>query len=534
MCSSVDQQKLLITALHDPSIFPHASNDWQLIETHISWVILCGPFAYKIKKALDLGFLDCTTLESRKFYCEEELRLNSRLAPDLYLQVVPITGTSTQPQLAGAGPAFEYAVKMQRFPPAALLSELVDHGQLLVGHIDQLVSQISDFHLNIPAATADMPFGEPEAVHAPARENFDQLQERVSNTVYLEWITRLQEWTESKYQRCNHILQQRKNSGFVRECHGDMHLGNMVMIADAPLIFDGIEFNPDLYWIDVMSEVAFLFMDLEHHGRRDYAFRFLNGYLELTGDYAGLQVFRYYLVYRALVRAKVASIRADQQKNSDAQSASIAEVEQHLQLALSNSRPPQPVLLVTHGLSGSGKSTLSARIAESMGAVRIRSDRERQRVWGRAHRDGKSAAIESGVYSRSVTGQTYAALEQLAEKVLEAGYSVIIDATFLAREQRQPFKVLATRLAVPIRILSFQAETEVLKQRITARQTEGRDISEADLRVLAHQLDDYTGLDTDEERDVVLIDTQLSCSGQEMLALINQSLDRSTGPGRHE
>ncbi len=531
---SVDQQKMLITALHNPSIFPHVSNDWQLIETHISWVILCGDFAYKIKKALDLGFLDCTTLDSRKFYCEEEMRLNSRLAPELYLQVVPITGTSTQPQLGGTGPAFEYAVKMRRFPPAALLSELVDGGQLRAAHIDQLSAKISDFHLNISAATADMQFGEPQSVHAPARENFDQLRERVSNTIYLEWIERLQEWTEREYQRCNAILQQRKKLGFVRECHGDMHLGNMVMIDDMPLIFDGIEFNPDLYWIDVMSDVAFLFMDLEHHGRRDYAFRFLNGYLELTGDYAGLQVFRYYLVYRAIVRAKVASIRADQQQNGVAQSASVAELEQHLQLALNNSQPQQPVLLVTHGLSGSGKSTLSARLAESMGAIRIRSDRERQRVLGKGLRDAKATAIETGVYSRSATAHTYEALEQLAEIVLDAGYSAIIDATFLTREQRQPFKALATRLVVPIRILSFQAEAEVLKQRITARQSEGRDISEADLNVLAHQMGEYTGLDTDEECDVVLIDTQLSCSGQEMLDLINKSLDRSTESGRHE
>jgi len=525
--SAVDKQKVLIASLQNPSIFPHESDNWQLIETHISWVVLSGCFAYKIKKALDLGFLDFTTLESRKFYCEEELRLNSRLAPELYLKVVPVTGTATQPLLGGSDAVIEYAVKMKRFPPAALLSELIDQGELGAEHIDQLFLQVSRFHLDIPAAPADTRFGIPEHVHAPAVENFCQLRERVSDPLYLEWLDRLQKCTDKEFHRCNRAFQHRKELGFVRECHGDMHLGNMVMIEDVPLIFDGIEFNPDLYWIDVMNEVAFLFMDLEHHGKRDYAFRFLNGYLELTGDYAGLQVFSYYLAYRAIVRAKVASISVDQQSNSEASFVSIELFEQYLQLALSYCLPQYPVLLITHGLSGSGKSTLSAMLAEHLGAIRIRSDRERQRVLGKGNRDGRSAGIDSGVYSKSATEQTYAALHLLAESVLGAGYSVIVDATFLGREQRDPFRRLATRLAIPIRVLSLRAEPEELKRRIIARQSEGRDISEANLSVLGHQLSNYEGLGADEEREVVIIDTHRSCSAQEMLALITRTFEIS-------
>lgn len=529
-----NQQQMLISALHDPSVFPHTSYDLQLIETHISWLILCGPYAYKIKKAQDLGFLNCTTLDSRKFYCEEELRLNSRLAPELYLEVVPITGTAIQPQLGGSEEAIEYAVKMQRFPFRTLLRDLIEENSLSAKHIDQLIVHVAEFHLKISAANEEVPFGEPNRVHAPALENFYQIRKCIEDPVNLEKIKYLQEWSDSEYQRRYQILAQRKQQGFVRECHGDMHLGNMVLIDDVPLIFDGVEFNPDLYWIDVMSEVAFLFMDLEHHGRRDYAFRFLNGYLELTGDYSGVQMLRYYLVYRATVRAKVATIRIDQHLESGSQSGSIAEFEHYLQLAVCYSRPQRPILLTTHGLSGSGKSTLSARLAEHLGVIRIRSDRERQRLLGKAERHGKAPDIEEGVYSSDATAQTYAVLEQFAAKTLEADYSVIIDATFLTRGQREPFKKLANRLGIPIRILYFQAEPAVLKQRVAARQDEGRDISEADLRVLAHQLDTYAGLDADEQYDTVVIDTQLPCSGREISALINQSLKNSGEPECYE
>lgn len=535
MFSPVEKQKVLIVALQDPAILPHSGNDWQLIETHISWVILCGAYAYKIKKALDFGFFDGTALERRKFYCEEELRLNSRLAPELYLRVLPIGGTPTHPQLGTKEGAFEYAVEMKRFPSHELLCELVDDHRLGVQQIDQLTNQVSDFHRRIRVASIDMPFGDPEQVHAPVVENFDQIRDLTSQVFDRELVSRLEAWSDGEYHRVYKVLQQRKKQGFVRECHGDMHLGNMVMINEAPLIFDGIEFNPELYWIDVISEVAFLFMDLEYHGRQDYAFRFLNGYLESTGDYRGLAIFRYYLVYRALVRAKVASIRSEQEPAGDVECRSKNEFDRYLQLAQSYSRPQHPVLLITHGLSGSGKSTYSSQLAEDMGAIQIRSDRERQRLLGRAGRgDGASAPIASGVYSPRATAQIYAELGRLAEITLTSGYSTIVDATFLTREQREPFRQLANRLGIPIRVLWFHADTATLKQRIIARQHRGRDISEADLGVLAHQLDNYCGLDGDEVSDVIPVDTQLSGSGQALFRAIKQFLITFPAPERYE
>lgn len=519
-----ETQRALVHALQQPSAFPHPVDCWQLIETHISWVILCGPYAYKIKKALDLDFLDFTTLEKRRFYCEEELRLNGRLAPQLYLAVVPITGTLEQPRVGGQGEALEYAVKMRRFSQQALLSDMLEDNRLNDTHIDRIVAQIAEFHLSIPSAATATPYGDPEHVHAPVLENFVQIRERTDNPRHAQWIAQLEDWAEREYQRRYQYFRQRKQQGFIRECHGDMHLGNMAVINDAPVIFDGIEFNPDLYWIDVMSEVAFLFMDLEDFGRRDYAFRFLNEYLEIAGDYPGLQVLRYYLAYRATVRAKIASIRLTQNPARDMQTLSTKQLERYLQLALGYQQPQRPALLITHGLSGSGKSTLSAPLAECIGAIRIRSDRERQRLFGKGTYQGDAASIGAGAYSDDATLQTYATLENFAEDGLESGFTVIIDATFLARSQREPFRALANRLSVPLRILFFHADIAVLKKRVSARQREAEDISEADLNVLEHQLEVYNGLDVDEQSDTVTIDTQLPLGRKEMLAMITQSL----------
>lgn len=519
-----ENQRNLIRSLQNTSVYPHDIDRFQLIETHISWVFLCGSYAYKIKKALNLGFLDFSTLDKRKLYCEEELRLNGRLAPELYLAVIPITGTPDQPQLGGSGEAFEYAVKMRRFPQEALLSYMQRQNRLATTHIDQIIAQVADFHQTIPAATAGTNYGDPDQVAAPVHDNFVQIREHMRDPPHLEWLDRMRAWAKHQYESCYEYYRQRKERGFIRECHGDMHLGNMAIVDDRVVIFDGIEFNPDLYWIDVMSEVAFLCMDLEYHTKRNFSCRFLNGYLERTGDYLGLRIFRYYLAYRAMVRAKVACIRLSQQTGRDLQSPDAQEFERYLRLALSYTQPQRPALFITHGLSGSGKSTLSGPLVEPLATIRIRSDRERQRMFGKGKRDGEAATMGEGVYSEDATRQTYAKLAELAEAVLESGYSAIIDATFLGRQQRDLFKQLADRLGVPIRILFFRADADVLRQRIRERQREGNDISEADLSVLEHQLAVYAGLDDDEQGYTVTIDTQSVSATEKILSLVNQSM----------
>lgn len=519
-------QQQLIQALQNPEVFPHPAENLEMIETHISWVILAGPYAYKIKKAVNLGFLDFSTLALRKFYCEEELRLNGRLAPELYLTVVSICGTPELPVLEEVGSAtsnipFEYAVKMTRFSQDGLLNTMLTEERLEPPLIDQIARRMAVFHQNIPAAGADTILGNADAVHQPVIENFTQIRERIKDKNTLRILDQIQQWSNQQHQRLYNTFSKRKSEGFIRECHGDMHLGNMALVNNELTIFDGIEFNDAFRWIDVMSEVAFCHMDLEDHDRRDYAYRFLNGYLESTGYYKGLAVFNYYLVYRAMVRAKVSSIRLQQEIDTNEP---IEEAEQefnnYLRLALTYTKQQTPSLYITHGLSGSGKSTLTQPLTEKLPAIRIRSDRERQRLFEEDKKNGKSD-IEAGIYTKDATRKTYVQLQQLAEGILTAGFNVIVDATFLKKEQRTPFKELAERLQVPMHILHFEASEESLRQRILSREQSGKDISEADLRVLEHQIDNYSPLDEDESDYSITIDTESIKSPADIYSLLN-------------
>jgi len=463
---------MLIDALLDPGRYPHSAKTVRLLETHISWVLLAGRHAYKIKKPVDLGFLDFTNLNKRCFYCHEEIRLNRRLAPQLYLDVVAIGGSPQQPVL-GALPAFEYAVRMRRFPNANLLDNLAAQGRLSSRHIDHLAATLARFHAGLPPAEPETIYGTPEAIAAPVRHNFQQIATLLDDP---EMLSDLQLASEQEYIRCLPLFEQRRRDGFIRECHGDLHLGNIVLLNRVPVPFDGIEFDPKLRWIDIVNEIAFLIMDLQHRGHADLAFRFLNGYLEISGDFQGLGVLRFYLAYRAMVRAKIAAIRVSQTASNSA----MAECRSYLALAGSSLRKGRPALIVTHGLPGCGKTTVSQAALEKLQAIRLRSDVERKRLFGLAIHESSGGNI----YSPQATQRTYAHLLQLAGELLELDFPVIIDAAFLQRAERLEFWTLARKLHIPFIILSVQTETTLLRRRIQQRQQLGNDASEADLAVL--------------------------------------------------
>ncbi|MGZ4969806.1 MAG: AAA family ATPase, partial [Methylobacter sp.] len=285
------------------------ANNCNIIETHISWVLLTGQYVYKIKKPVNFGFLDFSTLEKRRFCCNEELRLNRRLASELYLEVVPVTGTPDRPQLGGTDTAIEYAVKMTRFPSGQLLNEYAKLGQLNAETIDQLADSIAGFHEAVERTDESSPYGDSVNIKHWFDENFDHIRPLLATDIQKQQLQNIQQWGDCEWRSLADLMQRRKRQGYVRECHGDLHLGNITLINDKVIPFDCIEFNPMLRWIDVISEVAFLFIDLLHFGYEHYAYRFLNRYLQYTGDYEGLVLLRYYLVYRALVRAKVALLR---------------------------------------------------------------------------------------------------------------------------------------------------------------------------------------------------------------------------------
>jgi len=479
----------VINALREPKRYPHPVERVEVLETHISWVLLAGDYAYKLKKPVNLGFLDFSSLEARRFYCEEELRLNRRTAPQLYLEVVPITGSESAPQLGGKGEAIEYAVKMRRFPQEALLSRMAQDGALGEGHIDALARGIAAFHSRVARADAATPFGSAAEVLAPALQNFDQIEALIGADADVPELERLRAWTQEEHARLRAEFEARKAAGFVRECHGDLHLGNIALLEGVPTPFDGIEFNEALRWIDVMSEVSFLVMDLIDRKLPRLAWRFLNGYLEASGDYAGLSLLRFYLVYRALVRAKVACIR-DHQPGLDARAHGRAgrEYLEYLRLAQALAARPPRALIVMHGVAGSGKTSVAQQLLEAYGAVRLRSDVERKRLQGLEAQARTGSALGAGIYAADLTAQTYARLAALSGAVLEAGYPAIVDATFLAAAQRSAFAALAHKAAVPFVIAACEAPEAVLRERVATRERDARDASEAGLGVLAHQL----------------------------------------------
>lgn len=476
-------QQQLIEALRNPACYPHTAKSVRMLETHISWVLLAGRYAYKLKKAINLGFLDFTDLGARRFYCEEEIRLNRRLAPQLYLDVVAIGGSPQQP-LLGADPTIEYAVKMRRFATSKLMGSLLARGLVTTSHIDHLASTIARFHASLPPAPPDSAFAMLAAIRNPAIQNFEQLQSLL-NSADAKLLSQLRTASDSEYAACTPWLERRRQEGWIRECHGDLHLGNIVLIKDEPTPFDGIEFNAAFRWIDVMNEVAFLVMDLLDHNRADLAFRFLNGYLELTGDYQGVTVLRFYLAYRAMVRAKVSAIRSRQSDTQPAEEKkAMAACRGYLTLAATCLAKRRPALIITHGLPGCGKTTIAQAALERLQAIRIRSDVERKRLFGLTPLQASGSQVGKGIYNTETTQQTYDRLHQLARELLGAGFPVIVDAAFLKRGERAHFHALACELAVPFIILSVQASTSILRQRILQRRAQAKDASEVNLAVL--------------------------------------------------
>jgi aminoglycoside phosphotransferase family enzyme/predicted kinase len=508
----------LIEALMRPELYDHPVEGFRLIQTHISYVLLTGPFAYKIKKPVDMGFLDFSTLEKRRHFCEEELRLNRRLAPELYVGAVRITGSREAPVLNGPGPAVEYAVKMREFPQEAQLDRVLSEGRLRPEHIDGLAAQLAAFHRGIPAADPGKPFGSPEAVAKPVHDNFGPIRSQFSDSLEAQKLDWLEAWTGKTHRALTGDFLARKKDGFIRECHGDMHLANMVLIDDEVLIFDCLEFNENLRWIDVMSEIAFLTMDLDDRERPDFSRRVLNAYLEITGDYEGLRVLRFYQVYRALVRAKVACIRLGQAglSENDRRQAR-KQYRTYETLAETYTTAPAPWLAITHGLSGSGKTTLSQMLLEASGAIRIRTDVERKRLFGLAPDARTASGIDQGLYTPVATQRTYGLMADQARSVLSAGFPVIADGAFLKRDQRGTLRSVAEACGTPFIILDLEADESSLRTRLAERTRAGRDASEADLAVLKNQIATREILDQGERKFALRVDTENPFSVQPVL-----------------
>ncbi|MEA5417324.1 bifunctional aminoglycoside phosphotransferase/ATP-binding protein [Synechococcus sp. BA-132 BA5] len=476
----------MIAALLDPDAYDHPVERVDWLETHISWILLTGTFAYKIKKPVNLGFVDFSTPERRRWFCQEELRLNRRLAPDLYLGLSPIHGPPERAAFHGSGPTLELAVRMRQFPQSALLGAVLERHGLSDSLLEGLADDLAAFHAAAAVAGPDDPYGAPELVKAPAAANLEVLE--ACGLVPEPDVAALRQWTDDQFERLQPIFAGRRSQARIRECHGDLHLGNMLLEGERLRVFDCLEFSPELRWIDVISDLAFLVMDLEHRERPDLGAVLLNRWLGRCGDYAGLLTWRWYRIYRSLVRAKVCALRLGQQALDASESVLLHhDLERYLLGASRATATPAPALVITHGVSGSGKSHRARQLCQRQGWIQLRSDVERKRLFG-LWGQGAAPSLQGDPYRPEVSALLYDQhLPEQAGRILAAGMSVVVDATFLRRGQRQRMAELARQRGVPFLILACISSKEQAQRRLVERQARGGDPSDADGAVLEAQ-----------------------------------------------
>ncbi|MBS0454221.1 MAG: AAA family ATPase [Proteobacteria bacterium] len=439
--------------------------DARVVETHISWILLTPGFAYKVKKPVRLPFLDYSTLARRKRLCAEEVRVNRAMAPSLYLGVVRIAGSALGPQIDGNGRVLEYAVRMRRFADGALFSERLAAGKLQPADVDGLAALLAEAHEKAPVrrkagSRAANPHGRALAALDGAGPLFSPAQQKY-----------LKRWFDEGVAALGGVWRRRLRRGRVRECHGDLHLANAVDLDGRAVAFDAIDFDPALRWIDVAEDAAFPAMDFAAQGRADYCWRFLNAWMDAMGEHESAGVLRYALAYRALVRAQAEYMRGGR----------TAQARSYARAALAWSRPAPPRLVITHGLPGTGKTFKSQLLLEREGAIRVRSDVERKRLFGLGALES-SQARGLDIYAGEVTARTYERLLELARGILLAGFTAVIDAAFLMRHERDAARELARECGVPFEILLCEAPEPVLRRRLAGRVN---DASEANAAVLA-------------------------------------------------
>jgi uncharacterized protein len=518
----------LITGLLRPEAYAHrVIEPIRLVETHVSWVLLTGEFAYKVKKPLRLSFLDYSTLARRRALCEEEVRLNQRHAPDLYLGVSVIGGPAEAPLVDGPGSPLEYAVRMRQFDAGEELGALLAADAVTTEEMARLGVDIARLHENAAQAPPDGGYGHPGTVRRVTMDNFAELRRLPECVTEPGALERLEAGVTDEFSKRQQLMLSRRDADRVRECHGDLHCGNVVRWHGRLTPFDGIEFDPALRFIDVVNDIAFLTMDLAERGRADLRHAALQAWCESSGDFTGLSLLPYYECYRALVRAKVAALGALQAPMpSTRRDDAVAICRRYLDWAGGRLAPRRPVLVLTCGLSGSGKTWLARAIAPPLGALHVRSDVERKRLAGlEPHQDSRSEP-DGGIYTLEFNARTYQRLEECAVAALAGGESLIVDAAFLRRGERRRFLDLASAANAHAAIVHCHAPDAVLRQRVASRSAAHSDASEAGIDVLARQPSYWEGFDELELARVLEVDTGAARAAEDALAGLRARLAR--------
>jgi aminoglycoside phosphotransferase family enzyme/predicted kinase len=470
----------LIEALSDPRAYPHSAETVEVRQTHISAVFLAGPFAYKVKKPVDMGFLDFSTLEKRRHYCEEEVRLNRRLAPAVYLGVVPVIRRGKTLHIGGGGEAVEWAVKMTRLQDNATLEALLRRGAVAPALVEALARKVARFHASAEGGEHVAKFGRFEVVGANARENFAQAAAQVGTTVHAAVFERLKILTELELDRRRLFIEDRARRGAPRDTHGDLRLDHVYCLPDHDqpddmAVIDCIEFNERFRYADPVADMAFLVMDLAFQGRRDLARVFAAAYFREAGDEEGRGLLPFYTAYRAVVRAKVEGFElVEAEIDAAERETALVRARAHWLTALAELEEPRrrPCLLLVGGLPGTGKSTLARGLAGRTGFQVIRSDVVRKEL---ATGVGRQEDVYTDIYTPAWDDRTYAECVRRAERLLFEGRRVLIDATFRQERMRRLVLDAAHRWAVPALFFLCEADPGAVRARLERRRGDASD-----------------------------------------------------------
>ncbi|MBZ0221096.1 MAG: AAA family ATPase [Candidatus Methylomirabilis sp.] len=485
----MDGPARLIEGLLRPEAFPERPSEIELRQTHVSYLLFTPDFVYKIKKPVDFGFLDFTTLEKRRFFCEEEVRLNRRLAPDAYLGVSAISEEDGAFFMGGPGNAIEYAVKMKRLDNGKCLSTLIASDRATQETAAQVARAVASFHAGAGTDARISGFGSIESIRRNTGENFSQTLPFIGRTVSQRLHDLIRDHTEGFLSFEAPLLESRTRNGFIRDCHGDIH-SEHVFIDNGVQIIDCIEFNERFRYSDVIADAAFLSMDLDFLNRHALSSAFDEAYFHETGDYEGSRLMDFYRCYRAFVRGKVEGFKASEPEVGEAErEASFLRAACHFHLSgLYASGGFKPMLIIISGLSGTGKSSLAAQIALHTNFVHLSSDAVRKELAGLSPYERRTEPFGQGIYSEDFTERTYKALISRASDLLGEGRSVILDATFGKRKRLLKAREMAARKRVIVNTVECTARNSTIRERLRGRLAEpGKAVSDADWDIYLRQ-----------------------------------------------
>jgi aminoglycoside phosphotransferase family enzyme/predicted kinase len=501
----------LVQAMLIPEAYPESPEKIELMQTQMSFIFLTGDYVYKVKKPVNLGYLDYTTLEKRLFFCRKEVELNSRLCPETYLGVLPITKDKGRIFIGGEGNIIEYVVKMCYLPQQKMMNVLLEQNRVTAEMVEKVAQKLADFHRLAETNGEISTYGSIKAIMVNTEENFSQTEKYIGKTISNEKYDRIKNYTNRFIKENEVLFNERVTGGRIRDCHGDLHAAH-ICFTDGVCIYDCIEFNDRFRYCDVASEVAFLAMDLDHYGRADISRSFINTYIASSRDREIIKLLKFYKCYRAYVRGKVESFKTDDPYISEAEREKARTAATgYFELADSYTRK-KPLLIITVGLVGTGKSTVARALAKRLGLTVISSDITRKKIAGVPPTEHHFEGFSGGIYTPEFTRQTYDAMFAEAKGIMASGDSVVLDASFIRKEERLRAKQLAEDAKSDFLIVETVLPEDVVKKRL-ARRLKSGSVSDGRWEIFLPQKERFEPVNEVAEEQHIIADTSSPIDG---------------------